>query len=357
MRVGILTGGGRLPGLERGDPGGRDRRPRPPRLRDGRLPRRVARACSRTGPTPLDPVAVVRAAGPGRHRARHLADQPVRRGAGARAGHRATWPSGASTPWWRSAATTPSGWPASSGRLGRLGGRGAQDDRQRPVGDRGHLRLPHRRADRHRGHRPARHDRRVAPPGHGVRGHGPPRRVDRRPRPASPAARPRSSSPRCPSTSTRCAPSSPPATSAASSSRSSWWPRAHCRPTRRWPSRPPGPAPAPDRTRSATSGWAGSATGWPASSSGGPASRPARPRSGTSSGAARRPRSTGCSPPASGWRPSRRSTTGTSATMVALQAGSIVRVPLTRRGREPEDGRPGAARGGGAVPRVSGSAP
>ncbi|MCK7482224.1 MAG: hypothetical protein M0C28_37530 [Candidatus Moduliflexus flocculans] len=58
-------------------------------------------------------------------------------------------------------------------------GRGAQDDRQRPGPDRGHLRLRHRRAFRHRVHRPPALDGRVAPAHHGGRGHGPLRRLDR----------------------------------------------------------------------------------------------------------------------------------------------------------------------------------
>ena len=62
---------------------------------------------------------------------------------------------------------------------GRERGRRAQDDRQRPQRHRLHLRLPHRRADRHRRHRPAAHHRRVAQPGDGRRGDGPPRRLDR----------------------------------------------------------------------------------------------------------------------------------------------------------------------------------
>ena len=103
--------------------------------------------------------------------------------------------------------------------------RRAEDHRQRPVGHRAHLRLRHRGADRHRGHRPAAHHRRVAPPGDGRRGHGPPRRPDR-PARASPAAPTSSSSPRSPSTSTRCATRCSAATPRATSPPSSWSPRA-----------------------------------------------------------------------------------------------------------------------------------
>ena len=62
----------------------------------------------------------------------------------------------------------------------RTGRRRPEDDRQRPLGNRLHVRLRHRRRDLHRGDRPAAHDRRVAQPGHGRRGDGPPYRLDRR---------------------------------------------------------------------------------------------------------------------------------------------------------------------------------
>ena len=57
--------------------------------------------------------------------------------------------------------------------------RGAEDDRQRPRRHRRHLRLRHRAPGRDRGDRPPAHDRRVAPPGDGGRGDGPPRGLDR----------------------------------------------------------------------------------------------------------------------------------------------------------------------------------
>jgi len=59
---------------------------------------------------------------------------------------------------------------------------GAEDDRQRPLGDRHDVRLRHRRLDRDRGDRPAPLHRGVARPRHRVRGHGAPRRLDRAPR-------------------------------------------------------------------------------------------------------------------------------------------------------------------------------
>ena len=67
-------------------------------------------------------------------------------------------------------------------RLGRARhrrGRRAEDDRQRPGGHGLHLRFPHRGADRHRRDRPPAHHRRVAQPGDGGGGDGPPRWLDR----------------------------------------------------------------------------------------------------------------------------------------------------------------------------------
>ena len=75
------------------------------------------------------------------------------------------------------------------GHAGRRGqaarGRGqrrgrAQDDRQRPGGDRLHVRLPDGGAGRHRRHRPAPHNRRVPQPRDHRRGDGPPRGLARR---------------------------------------------------------------------------------------------------------------------------------------------------------------------------------
>ena len=57
--------------------------------------------------------------------------------------------------------------------------RGTEDDRQRPVRDRLHVRLRHRRLDLHRGDRPAAHDRGVAQPRDGRRGDGPAHGLDR----------------------------------------------------------------------------------------------------------------------------------------------------------------------------------
>ena len=57
--------------------------------------------------------------------------------------------------------------------------RRAEDDRQRPVGHRDDVRFRHRGADRHRCHRSAAHDGRVARPRHGGRGDGSPRRPHR----------------------------------------------------------------------------------------------------------------------------------------------------------------------------------
>ena len=57
--------------------------------------------------------------------------------------------------------------------------RRAEDDRQRPLRNRLHLRFRHGRGHLHGGHRPPAHDGRVAQPGDGRRGDGPPHRLDR----------------------------------------------------------------------------------------------------------------------------------------------------------------------------------
>ena len=62
---------------------------------------------------------------------------------------------------------------------GVRGRRGAEDDRQRPVGHRAHLRLRHRGADLRRRHRPAAHHRREPRPGDGGGGDGSARRPHR----------------------------------------------------------------------------------------------------------------------------------------------------------------------------------
>ena len=59
-----------------------------------------------------------------------------------------------------------------------------------------------------------------------------------------------------------------------------------------------------------------------------PARRPVRSSSATSSAAAPRPRSTGCSPPGSACRPSTRCNEGDFGKMMALRGTDIVRVPL-----------------------------
>ena len=75
-----------------------------------------------------------------------------------------------------------------------------QDHRQRPAGDRLLLRLRHRRQRRDRGRRPAPDHDREPPPDHGRRDDGPPLRLDRLLRRASPWGPTTSSSPRSPST-------------------------------------------------------------------------------------------------------------------------------------------------------------
>ena len=58
-------------------------------------------------------------------------------------------------------------------------GRRPEDDRQRSLRHRLHVRLRHRRVHRDRGDRPSAYDRGVAQPRHGRRGDGPPDRLDR----------------------------------------------------------------------------------------------------------------------------------------------------------------------------------
>ena len=263
MRIGILTGGGDCPGLNAviravvltAAPATATR---------SSGSSTAGRACSRTTPSALDARPVPRHPGPRGDHPRHVADQPVRhrRRARARRGHPGS-PVG-STPWWRSAARTPWAWPHRLAQLGVHGGGCPQDHRQRPVGDRGDLRLRHRRPDRHRGHRPAPDDGRVPSPGHRVRGDGPPRRMDRHPRRdrrgrgRDPGAR----GPLRPRAGVRAPADS--GTAAASSRRSWSSPRA------------PFPVDGPDAdvgsagprqpvgsTSSATPGSAGSARGWP----------------------------------------------------------------------------------------------
>ena len=209
-------------------------------------------------------------------------------------------------------ARTPWGWPTSWSQQGvPVVGVPKTIDNDL-AGHRGHLRVRHRRADRHRRHRPAPHHRRVAPPRHRLRGDGAPRRVDRHLRrhrrrcgrdPRARGAR---------SSSTRSATACAGATSVASSRRSWSCPRG--RPRRRARRRGVGEgdrgcvlrrlrprAPRRDRHLGGRRDRAAHRV------------RVARRRSSaTSSGAGRPRRSTASWPPASAWRPSRRSTTARS---------------------------------------------
>ena len=78
----------------------------------------------------------------------------------------------------------------------------------------------------------------------------------------------------------------------------------------------------------------GIGSGWPSSSRRRPARRPARWCSATSSAAARRPRSTGCSPPGSACSAIDAVHEGDWGKMVALRGTDIVRVPLVEATRE-----------------------
>ena len=69
--------------------------------------------------------------------------------------------------------------PSPAQRLSDADGRHPQDDRQRPDGDRLHLRLRHRHQHRDRGGRPPPHDDREPSTDHGRRDDGTPCRLDR----------------------------------------------------------------------------------------------------------------------------------------------------------------------------------
>ena len=206
----------------------------------------------------------------------------------------------------------------------RPGRRHPEDDRQRHRRDRPDLRLRHRGQHRHRDDRPAAHDRRVAPAGAARRGHGPARRLDR-------AAR-RAGLRRAPDPGAGGAlrrrrglpaghrPVRPGrlATSSASSPRAPPRCRAPCR------------CATAASTSSATAGSPGSPSSWARSWSGAPARRCGPRCSATSSAAARRPRSTACSPPGSGCTPRSPRTRAQHGQMVALRGTEIELVPLAR---------------------------
>ena len=174
--IGILTGRRRLPRAERGDPRGDPALARP-RLRGGRRAARLARhdrgrlPAARRAVDLGDPAAR-------RHDPAHLAHEPVQGRGRARAR-----PPPPARPR-RARRDRRRGHARRRGAAARRGGRArrrrAEDDRQRPLGDRLHLRLRHRRLDRDRGDRPPAHDRGEPRPRDGRRGHGTPRGLDRR---------------------------------------------------------------------------------------------------------------------------------------------------------------------------------
>ncbi len=168
----------------------------------------------------------------------------------------------------------------------------------------------------------------VASPGHRVRGHGPPRGVDRHPRRDR---RRRGRDPRARGPlrrRRRYATGCSVATWAGSSRRSSSSPRARSLPTAPTPSRRDSPRREHRSTNSATPAWGGSAPGWPRSSSAGRGSRPG-PRPWATSSAGARPRPSTASSPRASVSPRWRAVhDGAFGTMVALQCGEIVRVPI-----------------------------
>ena len=205
--------------------------------------------------------------------------------------------------------------------------RRTEDDRQRPRRDRLHVRLRHRGQHRDGGDRPAAHHGRVAPPHARRRGHGPARRLDRA------ARRPRRWRERDPAAGAQFDVDQVAAyvekrfQHAVRADRRGRRGRAAAR-------RPDGRCTTRSSTRSATSASAASASGWPSSSRRRPARKPARSCSATSSAAARRPRSTGCSRPGSACTRSTRCTTATSARWSRCAAPTSSGCRWSRRTRE-----------------------
>ena len=177
MRIGMLTGGGDCPGLERRHPRG-DAAARRRRRRAGRRAARLARHDRRALP-------------PARPRGR-LGHPPARRHDPAHEPHQSVQRSTAasrrcSTSFEQLDGLIAIGGEDTLGVAARLHGehrparrRRAEDDRQRPRRDRPDVRLRHGGLDRDRGDRPPAHDGRVARPRDRRRGHGPPRRLARR---------------------------------------------------------------------------------------------------------------------------------------------------------------------------------
>ena len=299
VRLGVLTGGGDCPGLNAviraivrkgvadyghefvgyrdGWRGPLEGASRPLEIADvrGILPRGgTILGSSRTNPLKEDD-GIDRVAGQPRARRRRRPDRDRRRGHARRRD------------------------PAARGGGRRR--RRAEDDRQRPRRHRLHLRLRHRGQHRDGLDRPPAHHGREPQAHADRRGHGPPRRLDRRPRRPR-RRRQRDPHPRAAIRPRRaCAPTSRPASRAStrrsSSSRRAPSPRAGCRSSTK--ARP---------TPSATHASAGSDNGSRPRSRSAPATRPGRPCSATSSGAGRPPPSTASSRPDSGSTPSTRRT-------------------------------------------------
>ena len=179
LRVGILTGGGDCPGLNaviravvrrsagRGERG---------RGRDGRLAGAHRRHASRSSGCARSPGSFPAA---GRSSARRERIRTASKAA-------STASCGTSRPQ-RLEGLVAVGGEDTLGRRAVAVGRArparrgrAEDDRQRPLGDRLHVRLRHRRGRLHGGHRPPAHDGRVAQPRDGRGGDGPLHGLDRR---------------------------------------------------------------------------------------------------------------------------------------------------------------------------------
>ena len=168
----------RLSGAQRRDPGGGTGGVHRPRRRGHRLPRRLAgRHGGQLGaaddrPMPRDPA-------PRRHHPRHLARPALRPRRWGRSGEGRHRPPSARRDRGHRRRRHDGRHQRPRPRR-HPGRRRAQDHRQRHRRHRDDLRVPDRGADLHVRHRPAAHHRREPRPGAGRRGHGPPRRSHRR---------------------------------------------------------------------------------------------------------------------------------------------------------------------------------
>ena len=177
MRIGILTGGGDCPGLNAVIRAVGQRS-----FDNGHEMVGCARAGVASSTACFAPLGRQRDLGhpaPRRHDSRHHAARTRSRSTAASTPCSRTSRPSVSTRSSRSAARTRSALRRACTRARLPRRRRSEDDRQRPLGHRLHVRLRHRRHDRDRGDRPPAHDRRVAQPRDGRRGDGPAHGLDR----------------------------------------------------------------------------------------------------------------------------------------------------------------------------------